>query len=296
MAQVVAIHGINNTYLTVPQMAARWGPALVGGVELAGGRLDLSELAYVAYGDVFRPRGRFLGEECVPMLTAEDVDEGLELELLWSWWAAAARLDPRVVPPDARTLGGRMTARAAVLALAGSRLLATVTERILVWWLKQVSAYFTDPMIRAEIQNRFATMIDVDTRVVVAHSLGSVVAYESLCAHREWPVTDLVTLGSPLGVPHVVLHRLVPQPGRGAAGPQGLWPGSVQRWINLTDDGDFVALEPRLRKVFGERVVDVAIANGAGPHNVERYLSAAETGSAVLAGLLDGIDPPDVAE
>src|SRR5262245_51713656 len=38
VSRVVAVHGILNTFLTRPQMAQTWGPALVGGVELAFGR------------------------------------------------------------------------------------------------------------------------------------------------------------------------------------------------------------------------------------------------------------------
>ncbi|GAB3860527.1 hypothetical protein [Dactylosporangium cerinum] len=237
--------------------------------------LDESDIECVFYGDLFRPAGRFLSEE-VPPLTAEDVDDDLELELLLSWWREAAARDPAVVAPDARTLGVRSSARAAILALAGARILARVSERVLVWWVKQVTTYFTQPEVRAAIRKRFLNAIGDDTRVVVAHSLGSVVAYEVMCSLADSKVTDLVTLGSPLGVPHVVLHRLDPAP---------IWPPGVRRWTNITDDADFVALQPRLRKIFGPGVTDVAISNGFAAHQATRYLTAAETGSAIIAGL-----------
>jgi len=268
-------------------MVAVWGPALLGGVELAGGTRDslaADDLDFVAFGDVFRPPGRFL-DAGVPPLTADDVEAGLETELLLAWWRAAAASDPQVASPDERSLGGAASVRTALLALAGSRFLARVSERVLVFWLKQVSAYFGQPVVRESIQARFAAGIGPDTRVVVAHSLGSVVAYEALCAHPEWPVTDLVTVGSPLGVPHIVTNRLQPPPGWDGRGDLvGVWPG-VDRWVNITDDGDFVALRPRLREVFGDRVTDVGISNGISGHQVQRYLSAAETGAAILAGL-----------
>jgi hypothetical protein len=287
VTRVVAVHGILNTFLTRPQMVQVWGPALLGGVELASGGRGASgvdDFGFVAFGDVFRRPGRFL-DGGVPPLTVEDVDDGIESDLLLAWWRAAAASDPQVAPPDGRGLGGAASVRAAVLALAGSRFLARVSERVLVFWLKQVSAYFTRDEVRAKIQRRFAAAVGSDTRVVVAHSLGSVVAYEALCAHPEWPVTDLVTLGSPLGIPHIVTHRLRPPPGvDGDGGLAGVWPG-VERWVNITDDVDFVALQPRLRRVFGDRVTDVGISNGINAHAVERYLSAAETGAAVLAGL-----------
>ena len=58
----------------------------------------------------------------------------------------------------------------------------------------------TDPVIRAEVQRRIAAGVAENTHVVVGHSLGSVIAYEALCAHPEWPVRALVTLGSPPGI------------------------------------------------------------------------------------------------
>jgi hypothetical protein len=213
------------------------------------------------------------------------VTDDLEIGLLFSWWEAAARLDPAVVPPDARTLGLRSSARAAILALSGSKLLAHISERVLVWWLKQVTTYFTQANVRVAIQQRLVQAISDDTRVIVAHSLGSVVAYEVLCANSCLPITDLVTLGSPLGIPNVVLHRLQPTPMVQGASVLACWPATVQRWTNISDDGDFVALQPKLREIFGPRVTDVAITNGFAAHQVERYLSAAETGRAILTGL-----------
>ena len=285
MARVVAVHGINNTYASRPQMAERWIPALRGGLDNAArdglvATVELAErdVACAFYGDVFRPPGRFLSGQ-TPPLTVDDVDDGPELDLLLAWWEAAARADSGVVAPDARTLGVGASARAAMLALAGSRFLARVSERMLVWWLKQVTAYFTDEAVRSAAQERFAAAVEADTRVVVAHSLGSVVAYEALCAHPDWPITDLVTLGSPIAVPHIVLHRLVP--------PVGAWP-NVTRWVNITDSGDFVALQPVLREVYGDQVRDIEISNGMGAHEVERYLSAAATGAAVATGVLAG--------
>ena len=53
--------------------------------------------------------------------------------------------------------------------------------------------------------------MDDGTEVIVAHSLGSVVAYEALCAHPEWPVRNLVTLGSPLGIRNLIFDQLVPR-------------------------------------------------------------------------------------
>lgn len=283
MARVLLVHGINNTYASRPQMAERWIPALRGGLENAAldGQvpaidISLQDVACVFYGDLLRPPGRFLSGD-IPPLGASDVDDGLELELLTAWWRAAAKVDSGVMPPDARTLGVAATARSALLALSGSRFLSRISERALVWWLKQITAYFTDESVRAAVQERFAQAVGSDTRVVVAHSLGSAVAYEALCANPDWPVTDLVTLGSPIAVPDIVLHRLIPQ--------VGTWP-NVSRWVNITDSGDFIALQPRMGEVFGPRVSDIEISNDVSAYDVEQYLTAVPTGVAVAKGIL----------
>jgi pimeloyl-ACP methyl ester carboxylesterase len=122
---------------------------------------------------------------------------------------------------------------------------------------------------------------------VVAHSLGSVVAYEGLCAHPEWRVRGLVTLGSPLAIRNVILDRLHPSPQQVAGLWRATWPSPLTSWANIADRADFVALEKRLRPVFGEKVADTEISNGARMHHVARYLTAAETGAAI-AGTLHG--------
>ena len=118
--------------------------------------------------------------------------------------------------------------------------------------LQQVRRYMTDPQVRRAAQDRVAAEVGEDTRVVVGHSLGSVVAYEALCAHPEWPVRALVTLGSPLGIRNLIFDRLVPAPAAaGPGGVRGAWPGGVRSWVNVADAGDVVALVKDLRPLFG---------------------------------------------
>ncbi len=103
--------------------------------------------------------------------------------------------------------------------------------------LKQVRRYFTDQAIRHQVRLRLLDAITDRTSVIVAHSLGSVVAYETLFAAQAYPVTTLITLGSPLGLPNLIFHRLAPAP----ATEFGAWPGRVQHWTNIADMGDVVA-------------------------------------------------------
>jgi alpha-beta hydrolase superfamily lysophospholipase len=155
--------------------------------------------------------------------------------------------------------------------------------------LQQVRRYMTDPQVRQAALDRVAAGIGEDTRVVAGHSLGSVVAYEALCANPEWPVQALVTLGPPLGIRNLIFDRLVPAPAaRASGGMQGTWPGGVRSWVNVADVGDVVALVKDLRPLFGDQVACYLVHNGSHAHDVRPYLTAAETGAAIAAGLAAG--------
>ncbi|MER5659902.1 hypothetical protein [Streptomyces mirabilis] len=281
MARLVSVHGIGQQYSGERQLHAAWHPALADGLTRAGAPpLPESDLECAFYGDLFRTAGRTLAVQDPP-LDASDVAEGLESDLLLALWAEAARTDEAVLPPGARTLARTPgTVQRALNALSRSRFFAGVALRTLVADLKQVRAYLTDPVVHAAVQHRLADRIAPDTRVLVAHSLGTVVAYEALCAHPEWPVRTLVTLGSPLGIRNLVFERLrVPDVGK-----PGDWPGSVEQWTNIADEGDVVALQKDLRPLFGPRVECHLVRNGARAHDATRYLNTPQTGRAVTDG------------
>jgi len=72
--------------------------------------------------------------------------------------------------------------QAALKALSHSKFFGGLALRTLVFDLKQVRRYLTDPGLRAAARARVIDLIGPDTEVVVGHSLGSVVAYEALHA------------------------------------------------------------------------------------------------------------------
>jgi hypothetical protein len=55
--------------------------------------------------------------------------------------------------------------------------------------------------------------------------------------------------------------------------------------VNLSDNGDVVALMKKLGPLFGSDIVDIRINNGATAHDVRPYLTARETGEAIAYGL-----------
>lgn len=280
MARVVVVHGIGQQYLGPRSMHLAVAAPVVDGVRLATGDHGLTEndVEVAFYGDWFRAPGR-KGEE---LLTPAAIDP-LERELLMVWWHAAAEYEPRQVPaPGAAGTKAPtpVTVQRALDALSRSRFFARVGDKFLIGVLRQVRRYLTEPGTREFVQARLAACIGADTRVLIGHSLGSVVAYEALCAHPEWPVASLVTLGSPLGIRNIVFNRLTPAP----VGGRGHWPGAGRRWTNICDRHDVVALVKELAPLFGD-VCDLPVDNGWRAHALAAHLTAVETGSAVATGL-----------
>lgn len=294
VASVVCVHGIGQQSEGERSLLTTWEPALVDGLTRhvdttrattsAGDDVDgaAPEVAMAFYGNLFRPAGSFLGVGD-PLLGPDDVRPGLERDLLAAWWTAAAEVDERVAPPDGDTLAATpQWVQRALKQLSNSRFFADVALRAMVFDLKQVARYLTEPDLRAAARERVTRLIGADTRVVVAHSLGSVVAYEALCSLPGHGVRALVTLGSPLGVANLVFGRLEPAP----VDRQGAWPGGEGLvWTNVADAGDVVALVKDLRPRFGERVRNAVVHNGAKAHSVVPYLTDGLTGAAIAEGL-----------
>jgi hypothetical protein len=61
----------------------------------------------------------------------------------------------------------------------------------------------------------------------------------------------------------------------------------VKRWVNIADNGDVVALTKQLNPLFEGTIEDKLVYNGTEAHDARRYLTAVETGEAILAGLID---------
>lgn len=280
MPKVVAIHGVGQEYRGEAELKSEWLPAIKDGLTRSGKTLDSDNDIHCAfYGDLFRSTGK---SALMPPLDASNITEEWEEQMLEAWWREAARTDANVLGPEEKTkLRTPRVVQRALWALSNSKFFASLAERAMIFDLKQVYCYLHDPQMREKIQNRVIKAISHETRVIVGHSLGSVVAYEVLCAHPEWPIDTFVTLGSPLGIRHLIFDKLHPQPIEG----HGAWPGSARKWFNIADGGDVVALEKNLANYFGDRVKDYLICNGATAHAAKRYLNVRETGEAIASGL-----------
>jgi len=248
MNQVVGVHGINNyrSGRTADELCAVWREALGRQVR-------------VAYYSQHLHRGTGQGVDDPMTLEPEEQD------LLLAW------VDQ--LQPAGAVAQGPRTARLRQATDWLTRKYGDTARKLAVLFCREVHTYLAklDSPRRQAVRAAVAdTIAEVGPRVVVAHSLGSVVAYETFWHNPDLSVDLLVTVGSPLAMPGVVLNRLDPD---GRARPPG-----VRRWVNLADVGDIVAV-PRggLGRAFAgvEDSPDLTIGNFTF-HSVEAYLRTPE--------------------
>jgi hypothetical protein len=144
---------------------------------------------------------------------------------------------------------------------------------------KDVWIYLKLNGVRQAINDIVASEIAGGTEtIVVAHSLGSVVAYDILRKTHGSNVPLFVTLGSPLGIDAI----------RARFSPLG-HPTGVGSWFNARDDRDVVALYPLRAPRFA---LDPAIDHYDGvrnrspnAHHISGYLNDAKVAERILSAL-----------
>jgi hypothetical protein len=284
--KIVLIHGRAQGGRSSQQILEQWVPGLKAGMHAAGLMLDPS-IPIVApfYGDVldsmseqairFRPEVVTRGtppsgdvdEVTAAMIKQMAIRAGLDIDQVldgenvsvvergperWGWVQALARRLEAKYPWLARTVIGKVTS--------------------------DVKSYIDFPHIQDAVHDIVVPALRDGPTVIVSHSLGTVIAYWSLVEQvSNADVPLLITAGSPLGL-NTIKKRL-PQPLR--------IPHGVQRWLNVTDQEDIVALHPRLDQdtfIPGIENVD-DVENGEDPHAIERYLSDPRVARAIHAAL-----------
>ena len=236
MKRIVGVHGVGqhrpglSATQAAEELAETWLKALARGAGTA--TADVGDLAVAYYSDLLRRPGRQGGAQGL-----DDLDPAEE-ELVLDWL--------REMHLPAGVAAGRATGaiRQSLSWLAQTwGLGAPLTEWFVSTCFREVHAYLQgyDGSARFRVRARIAeTLAAHPPDVVIAHSLGSVATYETLWAYPHLKVDLLITLGSPLALPHAVFDRLEPLPLNG----RGQRPPGVRRWVNLADPGDIVAVPP----------------------------------------------------
>ncbi|MBD0839764.1 alpha/beta hydrolase [Streptomyces sp. TRM68416] len=308
--RLVFVHGVGRP-LDADAKREEWRRALADGARAAGhsrSALDLfdrpsPDIRFAYYGDLFPGNGV---QGAVARPTPEDEElagmllEAVDDRLRAPEDAHEARVLRRArtqLAPEGEPQGAgavlRQTLAAAntLLSLPGLRTVGGWTSaRMMVHVLRQVRQYLARGHadeagvgLDRRIRDRVAAELDPDgPTVVVAHSLGTVVAYETLHEHRA-PVPLFVTLGSPIGMRAAVQPRMRPRPLR--------TPERVGGWLDFWDRDDFVTAGPEVARCVAPNTASVAPvsrrvdSDGAHVHPAAKYLAQPGVAGPVVEAL-----------
>jgi pimeloyl-ACP methyl ester carboxylesterase len=174
--------------------------------------------------------------------------------------------------------------------------LGTNVENIIGLKLEDMDQYYQDRSIRTAMRERLIQALQRNKEskiILVAHSMGSIIAYDvlrGLDTDTDLHIDHLITIGSPLGLP------IVAEKNRQEFGDNKT-PTIVRRWSNVSDPGDKVALDCVLEDEYmsnpdGVKVNDIFIVNGyTNPEGIENnhksygYLRAPELTELINMGL-----------
>jgi pimeloyl-ACP methyl ester carboxylesterase len=307
--RLVLVHGIGGPRRADVERGA-WISALVEGARKAGhsGTADrlvdgtMADVVYAYYGDLFlrgQAQGTADGElapdeaELLIELLAEVIqqhegDPEVDADGLNR---AISQLHPRGQPQGAMTPVRQVINAATTLLDAGPWRTSGqwAAGKLLVGDLAQVARYLargeadaSGRTLDARIRTVVAEALGPGSAVVVAHSLGTVVSFETLHEHHG-DVPLWVTLGSPLTMRSVVLPRLRPAP--------PATPARVRRWLNYWDRDDIIAARPLLEADVLPNAVGVrpdsdrVDSDGVWVHSAVKYLAKADVAGPVMEAL-----------
>ncbi|MFI5649245.1 hypothetical protein [Kitasatospora sp. NPDC051705] len=290
MTPIVGVHGVGHHAAghspadVVTTRSMTWAGDLAAGLGVAPDRISLTYAYYAHHLHRGRP---------VAQAAADDLDrlerEHPEAMARVADWARSLDESLGLGLPSATAQGRLAVPLRQLVTVVAERLSldGRLTRAFIALFFRDVALYLgqQDGGARVAARDEVAAVIaSTGARVVIAHSLGSVVAYEALHAHPELEVDLLLTLGSPLALPHGVFDRLSPAPADGT----GQRPPGVRRWVNLCDHGDIVAIPRPLTRRFP--AVDLDLVESIAPfdfHKVAPYLRSPVV-AATLAPFLRG--------
>ncbi|MEO5883521.1 MAG: hypothetical protein ABIQ06_13970 [Caldimonas sp.] len=99
--------------------------------------------------------------------------------------------------------------------------------------LRDVFLYVTRPAVTRQVDALVEARLTAEPTIVIAHSLGSVVAYNIVRRRKDLDLRRFITVGSPLGLRAISSKLGIPENPAAAAG-----------WYNAYDKRDIVALNP----------------------------------------------------
>jgi pimeloyl-ACP methyl ester carboxylesterase len=148
-----------------------------------------------------------------------------------------------------------------------------LVTRALMSRMPEIQRYRARPQVRAAVRSRCLEQLPAGDVIMVAHSLGSVVAFDLLHFLPEGTRVELLlTIGSPMAR----------RPWRETLWEhRGHFPtGKVGTWVNLVNRGDWVTGGDGIHLWFPQ-AIDTFASLGLGKHGETHYLACAPAGVAI---------------
>lgn len=282
---VVCVHGRNQQWILENEVLADFQGGIIEGLGRLPDHLALSseQIVLAFYGDLFLPDAA--PPAAFGLAGGHTPEPAFQVNIAQAMLQEAAK---RGLAVDDETLKlASPSAQPAFLTWENPFVYALLQiidqiigapREILRLFISDVDQYLHIPLLRERVMARLVNVLQQQQGkeiVVVAHSLGSVVAYDVLNTHPEIAISSFVTLGSPLGLSPFIYNALLPEIQDPQKHP---FPASIAgNWSNFYDPQDIVALVPILGPLFpgasGQSVVSTPVQNNPDDrHSLIGYL------------------------
>jgi pimeloyl-ACP methyl ester carboxylesterase len=295
---VICVHGLGNK---PPRwlLAWWWKKAIREGLRGIGRRPGFFRLEFAYWADILHPRALspFIRDRGNPRFLDEPYTKG-----------TPAKAKKKAAAWKIGLLNAVESLADALLLNKGRRSrLCQVSDSLINKHFKDLDSYYDSKFSESDS----ATCAAIGQRLtqklarcrgrkimLIAHSMGTIIAFDALQDNPGLEIDTLVTLGSPLGLPYVLDRIMKAQGGESACDRSPAVPDALRvSWHNFADLDDKVAIIYRLAHNFRpnrhgvapfDRQVDndYAWENKENPHKSYGYLRAPEV-AAVIGDFLD---------
>ncbi|WP_280492988.1 hypothetical protein [Nocardia asiatica] len=282
MTDIVAIHGIWMHRSQRTEMYDRWLDAMVKGLQnIRSDHAASLSLECAFYGHEYND-GK---ADLEPEYSAVDLESGLETDLVQAIAAAVGSNDEE--EGDQENEEDRYEHTKIWLPSAVQKALVTIQrsnlfdgrDAVLVSFVKQVHRYLEDNEFRARVHDEVSAAMAHSPRLVIGHSLGSIVAYDWLQHNEPDDPPAFLTLGSPLGLEAIRRRLHVPV-------DRSRWPDGARSWTNVAAGHDAVAMVKKLAPLYHPDIDDQPCTNQRrSAHFAVSYLSNTQVSRAIHKAL-----------
>jgi hypothetical protein len=248
--KIVFVHGRSQEGKDGRALEAEWLQAAIDGVAAAGlpplPVLDAAHVVLPYYGDLLFRLTEQAGKDAFNTLvdrgaaaSAPSAEEQAFTQAIVFAMAEKQGITPAQIAAEVNADVVEMNVQNWPAVLAALRLLnriPQISQSVIELVTRDVWYYLTKKGVRLKIDQVVNAAIPADEPcIVVAHSLGTIVAYNLLMNQARANVKALITIGSPLGIEAIWSRLPSDKPPRRA-------PAGVPLWFNARDAQDTVAL------------------------------------------------------